>query len=135
MISVQVLHICTPNIVVNSYGLKNKTKHNIIGSVQVNSSPGETQSYVSNFKNKINSDPITQITISIYNQDFNIVNFNNIDWFINLSFSFVYKKKLELPQYLNNYNVEANMQYYIEEEEIRNNNKMLDSIIDNKIKI
>ena len=102
LISVQVLHVCTSNIVINSYGLKNKTKHNIIGSVQVTASSGEVQTYTSNFKNKISSDPITIISIGIYNQDFNVVNFNNIDWFIILSFSFVYKKKLELQQYLNN---------------------------------
>ena len=135
LISVQVLHVCTSNIVINSYGLKNKTKHNIIGSVQVSSASGEVETFSSNFKNKISSDPITSINIGIYNQDFKVVNFNNIDWFINLSFSFVYKKKLELPQYLNTYNTEANMKYYIEEEEIRNDNKVLDSIIDNKIKI
>ena len=103
--------------------------------MQVSSASGEVETFSSNFKNKISSDPITSINIGIYNQDFKVVNFNNIDWFINLSFSFVYKKKLELPQYLNTYNTEANMKYYIEEEEIRNDNKVLDSIIDNKIKI
>ena len=103
--------------------------------MQVTSASGEVQTFTSNFKNKISSDPITSINIGTYNQDFNVVNFNNIDWFVNLSFSFVYKKTLELPQYSNTYNTEANMKYYVEEEEIRNNNKVLDAIIDNKIKI
>ena len=65
LISVQVLHVCTSNIVINSYGLKNKTKHNIIGSVQVTASSGEVQTYTSNFKNKISSDPITIISVGI----------------------------------------------------------------------
>ena len=130
MISIQVLHVCSPNIMVNSYGLKNKTKYNIIGSVQVTSSPGEVQTYNSNFKNRIHADPITFISIAIYNQDFNVVNFNSIDWFLNLSFSFIYKKKLELPQYLSSYNAETNMSYYIQEEENRNLNRTLDTIID-----
>jgi hypothetical protein len=132
LISVQVLHVCTSNIVLNSYGLKNKTKRNIIGSVQVTSSSGEVQTFTSSFKNKIHTDPISSITISIFNQDFNTVNFNNIDWFINLSFSFCYRKKLEMPQYLNTINLESQMQYYIEEEESRNKNKVLDSLLDKK---
>jgi len=135
LISVQVLHVCTSNIVLNSYGLKNKTKRNIIGSVQVTSSSGEVQTFTSSFKNKIHTDPISSITISIFNQDFNTVNFNNIDWFINLSFSFCYRKKLEMPQYLNTINLESQMQYYIEEEESRNKNKVLDSLLDKKINI
>ena len=105
-------------------------KYNIIGSVQVTSSPGEVQTYNSNFKNRIHADPITFISIAIYNQDFNVVNFNSIDWFLNLSFSFIYKKKLELPQYLSSYNTETNMSYYIQEEENRNLNRTLDTIID-----
>ena len=130
MISIQVLHICTPNIMLNSYGLKNKTKHNIIGSVQVTSSSGEVQTYINTFKNKIHSDPITFISINIYNQDFNVVNFNNIDWFINIFFIFIYRKKLEMPQYLGTFNIDSNMKYYLEDEETRNNNNILDTILD-----
>ena len=125
----QILHVCTPNIMLNSYGLKNTTKRNILGSIQVNCQPGETQSYTNNFKYKIGNDPITAIWINIYNQDFNTVNFNYIDWFINISFSFIYIKQLILPQYLTEYNENSNMQYYIEEEEQRNLDNYLDNII------
>ena len=61
----QILHVCTPNIMLNSYGLKNTTKRNILGSIQVNCQPGETQSYTNNFKYKIGNDPITAIWINI----------------------------------------------------------------------
>ena len=131
MISIQVLHVCTPNIMVNSYGLKNRTKRNIIGSIQVTSAPGEVQMYTSNFKNRIHTDPITFISLAIYNQDFNIVNFNSIDWFINISFSFIYKKKLEMPAYLIT-NPDTTMGYYLKEEETRNTNRTLDEILDKK---
>ena len=43
--------------------------------------------------------------------------------------------ELESPQYLNTYDTGATMKYYIKEEDIRNNNKMPDSIIDNKVNI
>jgi hypothetical protein len=40
-----------------------------------------------------------------------------------------------MPQYLNTINLESQMQYYIEEEESRNKNKVLDSLLDKKINI
>ena len=135
LMSNQILHVCTPNIMLSSYGLKNTTKYNILGSIQVNCQPGETQTYTNNFKYKVGNDPITQIWINIYNQDFNRVDFNYIDWFINISFSFTYKKQLILPQYLTEYNENNNMQYYMEEEEQRNLNNYLDNIINEKNKI
>jgi hypothetical protein len=40
----------------------------------------------------IQDENINQISISIYDQDFNQVNFNNIDWYISLTFHNQYKK-------------------------------------------
>ena len=43
------------------------------------------------------SDTVLFIHIVIFDQDFNAVNFNNIEWFLNLSFQFIYKKSLNIP--------------------------------------
>ena len=48
LMSVQVLHICTPNINIKSVSLKNTTKYNIIASILVSSQFGSVQFYSSN---------------------------------------------------------------------------------------
>ena len=134
LIGVQILHICVNNVNLNSYGLKNKTKYNIISSIHVTAPAGETQTFNNGFMYQIGYEPLTSLNITIYNQDFNIVNFNNIDWFINISFQFIYKKTFNIPQYLDTVEGETNMGYYLEEEEKRNINSFIDSIIQNKLK-
>lgn len=101
MIGVQLLHICT-NINLESVQVKNYINYNILDTVQIICGKGETQCYSNsnNFCYKVKESNITHINISIFDQDFNVVNFNNIDWFINISFNFVYEKKLILSEYL-----------------------------------
>jgi hypothetical protein len=101
MIGVQLLHICT-NINLESVQVKSYINYNILDTIQIICGKGETQSYSNSnsFCYKVKESNITNISISIYDQDFNVVNFNNIDWFININFNFVYEKKLIQAEYL-----------------------------------
>ena len=94
MINTQILHITIPNLNLNSVGLKNTTHYSIIDSIQVISSPGGVQTHFdnNNFKYKISDQSISFINVVILNQDFKTIDFHNIDWFMNLTFSFMYKK-------------------------------------------
>jgi hypothetical protein len=84
------------------------------------------------FKYKISDYSIPLINICIYDQDFNPVNFNNIDWFLNISFSFIYKKEFILPQYLHNsVTIDSNINT-LELEEERNIYRYLDEIDNQK---
>jgi len=127
--STQVLHITSPNININSVGVKNTRKYNILASIHVDSASGETQTYMNTygFKYKISDYSIPFINICIHNQDFDVVNFNNIDWFLNITFSFVYKKEFILPQYLSNFSTDNSISV-LEREEDRNIMKYLDEI-------
>lgn len=108
LMSVQVLHICIPNINIKSISLKNTQKYNIIASVLVYAQFGSVQiyNYNNSFEYLINDSIIPFINVLILDQDMNPINFNNIDWFLNLSFKFIYKKELSLPKTLLQYNNE-----------------------------
>jgi hypothetical protein len=103
LIGTEVLHITVPNISLNSIGIKNKRKYSILDSIHVNAPKGETETYynISNFQYKISDNLITYLNILIYDQNFNVVDFNNIDWYINIVFSFSYINNLVLPRTLN----------------------------------
>lgn len=102
MMGVQVLHIVCPNLNIKSIGLKNTPKYNILASVQVLVTSGQTQTYLNSnlFRYKLNDSAITFINLVIYDQDFNMVNFNNIDWFCNINVSFNYIKPLIQAKYI-----------------------------------
>lgn len=133
LMSTQVLHITSPSININSISVKNTRKYNILASVHVNSASGETQTYMNtnNFKYKISDYTIPLINICIYDQDFNPVNFNNIDWFLNITFSFIYKKEFIMPTYLHNMNTDSNIAA-LEQEEDRNILQYVDEMTDEK---
>jgi hypothetical protein len=120
MISTQILHITIPNLTLNSVGLKNAPNYSVIDSILVYSAPGEVQCHTDpgNFKFKIADQSISLINIQILNQDFNEVDFNNIDWFMCLSFSFIYKKDLIGSEYINSN--ESISEFYLLEQERRN---------------
>lgn len=117
MMGVQVLHICIPNLSLESIGLKNTTKYNIIDSIQITATSGEVQTYLNdnNFKYKIKDNTITFINIAIYDQDFNLVDFNNIDWFVNLTFQHMYEKPFLKANYLQDDDTSAKLALLIEE--------------------
>ena len=135
LMTVQVLHITSPNINLNSVGLKETQKYNILASIQVTSQFGQVQTYMNNnnFYYKINDHVIPFINILILDQDFNQVNFNNIDWFLNLSFKFQYHKDLIQPvtlqQYQYNMYERSTAAEALKEEEDRN---YLNEIINEK---
>lgn len=135
LMSTQVLHITSPNININSVSVKNTRKYNILGSIHVVCASGETQTHTNTnmFKYKISDNTIPFINICIYDQDFNTVNFNNIDWYLNLTFSFVYKKALIMPEYLNNIGYNEGATTVLEEEQTRNLYNYIDEIDNNKI--
>jgi len=121
LIGIQYLNVCINNLNIKSIGVKNSPKYNIIDSILVTSTPGEVQSYnnCDNFKYLIGDNLIDFLNVTIYDQDFNTVNFNNIDWFISVKFEFVYKKQFIVPDnYLSDDPYNDNRAYYnfLEEE-------------------
>lgn len=128
MIGVQVLHICISNLRLESIGVKNQTKYNIIDSVQVTATSGETQTYFNDngFKYKIYDDNINFLDIVIRDQDFNIIDFNNIDWFINLNFNHVYQKDLVDALYLKNQDTDMQKTILLDEKQ-----KIINSLLIN----
>jgi len=135
LIPSQVLHIAVPNLSIKSFGAKNTKRYSIIETVHITASKGETDLYTnpSPFRFKINDGNITFLHIQILDENYNLVNFNGVDWYIKFCFEFSYRNNLILPQRL----VEQNkyMEPVIEEEEKRNYNKLLDSIINYRKKI
>jgi hypothetical protein len=121
---IEVLHITIPNINLNSVGVKNQCKYNILDSVHVNVPKGESETYInySNLMYKINENSINFLNIVILDQDMNIVNFNNIDWYINILFNFEYIPDLIIPKSLHDINIENDhsMYDYLVAEERRN---------------
>ena len=74
----------------------------------------------SNFSYKISDDVIPFVNVIILDQDMNPVNFNNIDWYLNLSFKFAYKKELEIPKTLEQYHEGLSAIQELQTEEERN---------------
>ena len=139
LISVQVLHICVPNINLENIYVRNTKKYNILASIHITSSFGAVQTWFnqSNFKYTINDPTITFLNIVVLDQDFNIVDFNNIDWFINISFQYITKKELNLNPTLQEHNnlVYSNddvidVNEMLEEQEDKD---LLDEILNNNI--
>ena len=115
MMGIQYLNICVNNLNLKSIGIKNSPKYNIIDSVLVSSNSGEVQHYCNydNFRYVITDELIDFLNISIFDQEFRMVDFNNIDWFLSLKIEFMYKKQFIMPDnYLtDDYNYENNAYY------------------------
>ena len=77
-----MLQICVPNINLENLYVRNLKKYNILASIHITSAFGATQSWLnqSNFKYTINDPSITFLNVVVLDQDFNIIDFNNIDW-------------------------------------------------------
>jgi hypothetical protein len=121
LISTQVLHVCIANLNFSSIGVKNKTRYNILSSIHINAMPTEVQCYKnsSNFHYKLTDNEITFLNVIVYDQDFNIVNFNNIDWFMNISFRTIYRPELLLPPTLIDLDKNG-YAYYLKQEQDKN---------------
>ena len=135
LIPTQVIHIAIPNLALKSVGAKNIKRYNIIDTVHVTSARGETNLYINSspFRYKINDTIITFLHIQLLDENYNLVNFNGVDWYIKLCFEFTYRNNLILPQKL----VEHHdyMQPVIEQEEKRNFDRVLDAILNYRKKI
>jgi hypothetical protein len=103
LIGSQMLYLSLPNLSLNSYGVKNsinRTSKSNVASIPVTSIQGDTQTYTSDLMHKINDKIITFIEVRIIDENGNEVNFNGVDWFLNVSFIFSYKKEYKKPTYL-----------------------------------
>ena len=120
LITIQVLHICLNNINLENVFVRNTPRHNILASIHITSVFGDTQTYfnTSGYRYKINDPTTTFLNIVVLDQDFNIVNFQNIDWFINIAFYFVTKKQITLNSTLEDHVYDQNEpnEYIIENE-------------------
>jgi hypothetical protein len=135
LIPSQILHIAVPNLSIKSFSSKNTKRYSIIDTVHITASKGETNLYINSspFRFKINDGHITFLNILILDENYNSVNFNGVDWYIKLCFEFTYRNNLIIPDRLiEQYKY---MQPVIEDEEKRNYNKLLDSIINYRKKI
>lgn len=131
LITTQVLHVCVNNLELENVFLRNSPRHNILASIHITSIFGDTQTYfnTTNYKYKINDPTITFLNIVVLDQDFNIVNFQNIDWFINIAFHYTTKKDLKLSGTLedhqqvddpNNYIIEGEIEQVLDDLNIEN---------------
>jgi hypothetical protein len=123
LITIQVLHICLNNINLENVFVRNTARHNILASIHITSIFGDTQTYfnTTGYKYKINDPTTTFLNIVVLDQDFNIVNFQNIDWFLNIAFYFVTKKQITLNGTLEDHNQEhEDPNEYIIENEVEN---------------
>lgn len=123
LITIQVLHVCVNNLNLENVYVRNTPRHNILASIHITSMFGDTQTYfnTSGFKYKINDPTTTFLNIVILDQDFNIVNFQNIDWFINIAFYFVTKKQIALNGSLEDHiDQQDDPNKYIIENEVEN---------------
>lgn len=135
MMQVQMVNITVPNLNIKSLGVKNDNKFNLLGSLRVNVGPGEIMNYynTNGFRFKISDTTITSLNIVLLDQSENPIEFNGVEWFMQISVCFQYKKAFILPNYLiNDVNPDDTIDYYLEREQRRNKNKMLDEILLNK---
>jgi hypothetical protein len=103
LIGSQMLYLSLPNLSMNSYGVKRSVVNNsvsTIASIPVSAIQGDTQTYTSDLHHKINDKIISFIEVRLTDEAGNEINFNGIDWYLNLSFAFTYKKEYKKPTYL-----------------------------------
>ena len=102
LLGVQVLYLCIDNLNLTSNSSKNSTISNVLESVNVDVLIGSSQSYynTTNTKYKINNSNINYLDIKIYGSDGKLVDFNNTDWYLGISFIFAYKMEYKPPTFL-----------------------------------
>lgn len=90
---VQMLYIAIPSLNISAVTSKNGELNNVIQDINIESITGASQS----FKNttlsryKVTNTLISNIVIDIFDEDNNLVDFNNTQYFLNLSLIFSYK--------------------------------------------
>lgn len=89
---VQSLYICLENTNLASNTSKQSKLNNILECININVPTGNSQVYqnTTNTKYKIGTNSITSISIKIFDENYNLVDFNNTDWSISMNLIFVY---------------------------------------------
>lgn len=103
---IQVLYLSLANFQIESNTSKDSTVNNILESVNINVLAGVSESFVnsSDKRYKIVDSMISKIDIDIYDENNDYVNFNNTDWYVNMSIIFAYKMEYKEPLTLANSN-------------------------------
>jgi hypothetical protein len=96
---VKVLYLTCKNIRIRSNGIQGSNLNNILESINLNVPIGSTLSYANshNTKYKIDEYNISGINIAIYDENHDLVDFNNTDWYLSLSVIFSYKNQYIMP--------------------------------------
>ena len=107
---VQVVYLSLTNIKLSSNSSKSSTTSNILESINVDSLIGNTQSYYNptNSRYKISDNYLNFIDIKLFDEYNRLLDFNNTDWFLNISIIFLYKFQYIPPQYLDLNNQDNN---------------------------
>lgn len=102
----KILYVRANNLALISNGFKNSSLNNILCAIPVDCLVGNSQTFsnTTDTRYKINIDSINALEISIYNENFQLVDFNNIDWYLSVSFIFSYKNQYIPPLYLTDRN-------------------------------
>ena len=110
----QVLYISLENVNISSNGCKSNTVINVIESITMDVLIGSSQSFsnVNNHKFLVNENYINSIQVKIYDENSNLVDFNNCDWFLSLGVLFSYENQYLAPQTLdlNNNKIPDNLE-------------------------
>ena len=99
---VQVVYLSLSNIKLSSNSSKSSTTSNILESINVDSLIGSTQSYYNstNTRYKISDNYFNFIDVKLFDEYNRLLDFNNVDWFLNISVIFCYKFQYIPPQLL-----------------------------------
>ena len=100
----------------------------------MDSSFGQTQNYYaqSRLTYKLSEENITCLNVHMLDQNDNFIDFNNIEWYMNIAVSFQYKKEMKQAIYLKdslNGDAFETAEEYLNEEATRNRNAILDNYI------
>lgn len=100
---VQSLYICINNLNLMSNAGKNSRLNNVLECINIAVPTGNSQIYqnTTNTKYKIGDTNINQMQINIYDENNNLVNFNNTNWSLSINIIFAYNMSYIAPTSLN----------------------------------
>jgi hypothetical protein len=94
------LYIVLSNIRIQSNSSSNSSLSNILESINVDVLAGSTKSYynASSVKYRIDEEYVNYLNVELYDSDSSsLLDFNNTDWFMTISFIFSYKNDYKPP--------------------------------------
>lgn len=96
---VSTIHFCT-NLNTNNIDCYSKGKNNVLQSIPLSSVKYgiDTNDFTNSSYIKVSDKIVSYLVISIYDEDFNYIDFNNVDWSATIEFGFVLPKKYEIPE-------------------------------------